>query len=405
MNAYELDYNTPQEFGAPAYEFPFEDLGDFSSFIVTRNFKQYPAAFLRDKLEGRYRPGTVTDREHAGATLIGTREPQTTVTGLFSFARSFAVVPRTQTDSSTLSLTKPNPSAYGTSEATGYSFVSTDSGAAIGIGYSYLDKTWINNQVYTRNAVSMSRTQPSGGTFTISYKASTTAALNWNDNEATLVAAINGLASVISDGITVTAVGMNSFATQATISLTLSVGSTTSLFTCNAASLTPAAAQTAFTLLQSSTTQTISIAYRGTLTAHGFSASGNVLVYRGGGSTYHCLLPPTTHWVAVDANTLAVSAAAPSGTVIGQLLRAYVPGIDVLGCKIISNFYLPGVTPGITTAADIPIPSPLINDVEFLTSVIANPTGFVDYNSRDLTRWRGGPIYQLDKIQINMADV
>ena len=67
------------------------------------------------------------------------------------------------------------------------------------------------------------------------------------------------------------------------------------------------------------------------------------------------------------------------------------------------DFYLPGVTTGITTAADIPIPDPLINDAAFLAAVVANLSGYLTYDSDTLDFWLG-PIYTQVKRQINMAD-
>lgn len=112
-------------------------------------------------------------------------------------------------------------------------------------------------------------------------------------------------------------------------------------------------------------------------------------------------------YTVVDPNTITLLGVNLGTTVTsaGKLLRSYTPGTDRVGTKLTQMFYLPGVTAGITTPADITIPSPLLNDAEFLASVVANLTGYQVYDSSALEQWMGTPIYTQTQISINMGDV
>lgn len=141
---------------------------------------------------------------------------------------------------------------------------------------------------------------------------------------------------------------------------------------------------------------------RVTCTAHGILA-GNSLVARGT-SLY---IFTTGQFTVVDANTIDLLGINLGTTVanLAKYLRAYTAGTDRVGTKLSQAFYLPGVTTGITTPADIPIPSPLLNDLELVASLLANLTGYQTYDSTALAQWMASPIYTQTAIQINMADL
>lgn len=112
-------------------------------------------------------------------------------------------------------------------------------------------------------------------------------------------------------------------------------------------------------------------------------------------------------YTVVDPNTIDLLGVNLGVTVTAarSYLRAYTPGTDRVGVKLSQAFYLPGVTAGITTPADIPIPSPLLNDLELVNSLLVNLTGYQTYDSTTLAQWMGSPIYTQTAIQINMADL
>jgi hypothetical protein len=222
--------------------------------------------------------------------------------------------------------------------------------------------------------------------------------LAYNTAAVAIAAAINALASVISAGIVVTVTNTLSSVGQFTITLT--TGTTTTPFLCNAASLTPSASSVSFTVIVSTTQQTPIIAYMLSVPSHGIADNGNLLLAVSG-DTSQFLYLNGPKWKVFDANTIA---SGTDATYVGKLTRAYTPGTDRLGTKKTKTFYISGITLGIASPTDIPIPSPLLNDAEFLTAAIAATSGYLTYDSAALEIWRG-PIYAQENIAINMADV
>ncbi len=337
--------------------------------------------------------------------------------------RQFSRVPLQQVQSSTMPITKPVAPNQGTGSLNFYTQLGNNVvPTAIGIGSYY--NTYLfppDNTIYgpLKTGTGPSQTLASTGQFRVKYKTSTTGNLNYNDAGATITAAVNALASVIADGITVAINnGFNVFG-QGYLQITLSAGSTADLFIIDANSFN-AASSSLFTAFINSTTQFISIGYRTTIAAHGFPVAGNLIGVSTLAATSQLdpavILKPqpasllSGSWAVVDANTIAFEGRfigtqwATGYTLYGPYLRDYTPGPDEVEILVVQDFYLPGVTPGITTAADIPVPDPLINDAAFLAAVVANPTGYLNYNSDPRTLWRGG-IYVQPQRKINMANV
>lgn len=115
--------------------------------------------------------------------------------------------------------------------------------------------------------------------------------------------------------------------------------------------------------------------------------------------------------------------ATPSGTVFA-VLRKDVDGADFAAATCVfssaaikrivngpracsvrntQKFYLPGVTPGITTAADIPLVTPELNAEDWLTAVMTKPTGWAVASAERLTSWMG-PILVYEYSEVQMAD-
>lgn len=94
-----------------------------------------------------------------------------------------------------------------------------------------------------------------------------------------------------------------------------------------------------------------------------------------------------------------------NATQAGKYLRDYSSGQDRIVTKQVSQFYLPGISAGITTAADITIPTPLLNDAAFLAAALANTSGFLNYDTDSLEQWLDSSIYRLNSVQINMGDL
>jgi hypothetical protein len=109
----------------------------------------------------------------------------------------------------------------------------------------------------------------------------------------------------------------------------------------------------------------------------------------------------------IDPNTIDILGFNLGVTVAnaGKYLREYSPSTDRVGTRKTQRFYLPGVTANVTTPADIELPALLMNDVDFISSILANTTGFQDYDATALERWNGWPIYTQTFEAINMANL
>ena len=315
--------------------------------------------------------------------------------GVAQWARKYANVPAPLTRYSTVALTKPTPASLA---PTVYATVSDHSHFPYiinGNAYSYGGYYWwpAGSMVFGPIlSPSWVQTKPTNGTFTLTYKTSTTGALAYNAADATVAAAVNALADVITDGLTFTA--SNTLTSTGNVGLTVTLGTLTTRLSMDASSLTPAASNLALTATATTGSQIFVTAYRATITAHGFTVGKPLFQPSGGPATAFYY---GTEWAIIDANTVAANSAL---TNVGFWLRSYTPGASRIGTRIIQSFYLPGFTPGITTGADIPIPAPLINDATFLAAIVANTTGFIAYDAQPVDFWNA-PIYQQQVIQLN----
>lgn len=143
-----------------------------------------------------------------------------------------------------------------------------------------------------------------------------------------------------------------------------------------------------------------------TWTSHGLAGTETIIVTGGSGFSARYVVFASGTYTVVNANTIRLTGVnyGTLGINAAKYYRAYTPGTDRVGTRNTQKFYLPSVTPGIATAADIPIPSTLLNDSDFIASVIANTSGYQTYDANELGTWRG-PIYTQTLTDINMADV
>lgn len=241
------------------------------------------------------------------------------------------------------------------------------------------------------------------GTFTITFGANTTAALNWNDSGATIAAAINGLASVVSAGLTCTVSNDLANTAGGVLTITWTVGSTLTPVTFNGGSLTQTTANHPTTQVVNSANQVCRLADQVTVTGHGFNTSLDLAVVR---STDSILVITTGSWGSVDSNTLWVPTNQGVGPYIyfGPFFKTYVAGgTYLLRTKEIETFYLPGVSTGITTVADITSPLGLQNPADMIAAIMSL-TGFQTYQSEGPRAWEGTLIYSVKSVQINLDD-
>ena len=164
------------------------------------------------------------------------------INGIAFWDRMFARIARTNTTGGSTVVSKPSiPSSF--------SYASTTRDGANSVtppsnGFRFAEAYMIDGaaqayfDVYPYKTCTTALVVISGGTFTFTYKTSTTGSLNWNASNISIASAINLLASVIADGITVTVSGFGG--NWDDVIFTASAGAWLAAPVLNAGSLTPA---------------------------------------------------------------------------------------------------------------------------------------------------------------------
>lgn len=417
--ALELDYTTPQPVGTPEIEFPYEANGDLQTMVITQAYKQTRDGFMADRFAGRYKPGAVNHPDYSNAWLNRTSKPETTATGLYRFTRSFCTVPVDQiTYGPSRYIDMPSVPTTTAPAFTSYALNST-TGLAEGIGNAIIHYIGSNYYLWTPdnkfygalNQGPVTYALASGGTFTLTYKSSTTAALAYNAADATIEAALDGLADAIADGITFTVYNFLGTAgpAEGSIELGINGGFTTSPVMIDASGLSPATARYAYTSVTNNAAQDIFTAALRTVTAHGYNTALDLIVAN---VTSAYIIPPAL-WDVVDANTIAYARniigpgdlSSIGYRFTGQYNRSYTPGLRLLGTKNTIKSYLPGVSAGITTGADIPVDQGMQSVDALMEGLVGATTGFQTYLTDGPVPWLEGPILQVTDVAINLDDI
>ena len=346
------------------------------------------------------------DTDDPTAFIVDEQEPDSALLelGVARWTRSYANVPAQTVHYSSRAITKPVIPNQATTATSIRNWIAagTEITSAIKNSTGY----WSNdNRVFSPyKAISViESTLATAGNFTLTYKTSTTANIAYNANNATINAALNGLASVVADGLTFSA-NTDLTVSNGVLTLTITAGTTTTAVTMDVTGLTVSNGvehQRAFSDLVSSTVQYISLACTISVTSHGFDASKALVLI----DTANGYVIDANHFAIYDANTVQIPQtyspvnAYASATIAVQYLRNYTPGATVLGSKITESFYLPGFTPGVNSAADIPITAPAISDADVIAAVLSAGTyKTVDFSGPDF--WLG-PIYRTVKTELN----
>lgn len=393
--------------GIPTY--PFLTNGDYTTLILNREWRQRALTYFPGK------QGVDRDPFETRAYLMAETEARPIGQGdAIGTQRTFAMVPGDQVTYGSRVITKPDPSTLGTIIAGPPATIGVLSYPAagapttnLGTGSVYGSNIFFNNQVYSNLPGVLDNGAATGGTFTLTYKADTTAPLAYNAANITIETALNALASVISDGLTFSvANNLTSGGGLPLLQLTLTVGATSTRVlgtsSITRAGLTP----NLFTTLSSTTLQLVCLANTLAITGHGLSNTNPLMVARDSGTTGIRLIA-VGQWDVLNVNTISFShfGVLLGANLAGALIRSYTPGTDRVGIRMTQKFYLPGVTAGISSPTDIPLPALLLNDADFIASMVANLTGYQTYDATELVRWNGWPIYTQTLIEINMADV
>ena len=75
----------------------------------------------------------------------------------------------------------------------------------------------------------------------------------------------------------------------------------------------------------------------------------------------------------------------------GKPTSTYTAGLTLTRVKRVSEFFLPGVTPGVNTADDIPLPAYQGDDISLLNAIFDGSTE-INYQVGELEQWRDSPI-------------
>jgi len=244
-----------------------------------------------------------------------------------------------------------------------------------------------------------------GGTYTLTAFASATTALAYNASASDVQTALNAITAVSNRGNCVVAGSLvegfsiafaNAAATGTSASLTPSPMTTT-------VAITDTGIGRLQTLRMNRSTSSRDLYIEG----HGIS-TGGALFIKGGASYFSGI----SNYTVPDANTIRINvaasdsfAAASAVTECGIRTRyLYEAGSVAVRCNRITSFYLPGITTGITTAADIPLPANQGDGPSLLLALLGGGST-LNVNVGELTQWRDGPILSLTKTTINAADV
>ena len=244
-----------------------------------------------------------------------------------------------------------------------------------------------------------------GGTYTLTAFTQTTSSLAYNASAATVSTALNTLGNVINrGGCTVTGDLANGF----------TIAFANPVITADATSLVPSASAVSPTLTDGTIGRTqqivitASTAYRNLYVANHGITIDDVLYLRTGATSY----PLVTTFTVPDANTIRLSVTAASTYAAAltiyalgrRTLAAYEPGTRMIRCRRITDFYLPGVSSGITTADDITVPVSQSDGPALLLAIFAG-AGTFNKEVGDLANWRESPILSITRTEIAVADI
>lgn len=371
-------YSTGIYIGAPRITYPFAYLGDRATTFYDWDFKvsastYYPAAL-----------GVETDPADPSRILIMETPPKPTGIGdLIVVTRTFSTIPPDQSDpSQSIMVNRPTISANKTYDTyKNHALVRAGGGLLYSsthlCDYSSQTAYDVFGPIIAASTSGFSTgNPPTGGTFVFAYKTSSTSPLAWNASAATIQTAINGLASMIADGLTVTAAG--DFSTgNMQLNLSVSGGWDTVPPTFTGASLSPALARWVDINRISSTAWQFTTRYvLYSPTPHGLTNVGQSLIVRNNVLS----IVTSANWNVYDANNLLFNGymVANQGTVdaLAGFLRAYQPGSCPVPCTVLTKFSLSPIAPSAYQG----------EGDAFLQAVFSGSTA-INYRVGDAARW------------------
>lgn len=141
--------------------------------------------------------------------------------------------------------------------------------------------------------------------------------------------------------------------------------------------------------------------------SHGISSADNVVVKYGDANfatpqTFTVSTPDTIQLTGLPSDIWMATANIYQ---IGhRTVQNYTAGPVTSVATTQTDYYLPGVTPNISTYADIPVPEEESTDVEVMEKVFSG-SGNLVYRVDALSRWNGWPIYRQAQTIINVTNL
>lgn len=260
------------------------------------------------------------------------------------------------------------------------------------------------------------------GTYTITVLGQTTASINYNDPTGTISTRLNALSNVVAaGGVTVSGGGFNALNNTGYFNIAFSApqitGTTTSLQPAGSVIGSRSPTGQGSFALGGGSIQNVNLYGAGqrvlTVPAHGFTTADTLVM--AGTSVALSQVPiyaffDITSFTVVDANTISVTVTGqdyfintPLITHLGaQRVTGYQPGPINCRCQVITDYFLPGVSAGITTAQDVTLATVQSDPAQFLGGMVLSTT--LNYDVGDLRTW-DGPILSATKRVVSVKDL
>ncbi len=394
------DFRRAEPIGPRRFHYPFLSNGDRVSNYFEEDYWQRIETF---QPEGR----PIRHDELRDYYLMDESDPLAVLGQLCQFTRTYARLPADQITKVRRPLVLPTVTDDGgiTYGVTAYQNYASPVVIANAIRHS--TGLWLSDgRVYAPFVPYVGLTIPyaTAGTFTLTYKSSTTAALAYNASDATVAAAINALASVVSDGLTVTCGNQLGTINAGLLTITVSVGATSSKFTITATGLTLSSGtfKTTISVVMTTTSHYINIARPFVAIAHGFDTAAGICSTNSSSEKLYTMA--SGEWAVLDADTIGLpyGISASSFQYLAPFLGTYLAGASNPLHTKTERFYLPGVSPGIATVDDIPSYDAALSDEAKLAAFLAAGDGLyvVDFEGPD--KYREWPLQRTATLEVEI---
>lgn len=249
--------------------------------------------------------------------------------------------------------------------------------------------------------------QITGGTFTVTLCGGTTSALAYNASLSTIESALNAITGVTNrGGVHVSGAGYVNGLMQfaVTFNATPAITGSTASITPSSISLSvsqPTAYSESLTF-SSSASKTRLV----TVLRHGFTTS-DTLFFQDSNGNYYSGVTTGLNFPTPDTIQLlpaAGSVYSATGTITNagkRTITGYSPTATQTRVKYVTDYYLPGVSAGITTMDDIPLPTYQGDPASLLTAIFTGSSS-INYQVGELKPWQGA-ILQRQTTTLNAA--